>query len=67
MAKAQDCIFISALEKTNLEEFRKEIYDRIRELHVQRFPYNDFLYPIYDDVDWDNIVESDESEEDEVE
>lgn len=67
MAKAQDCIFISALEKTNLEEFRKEIYDRIRELHVQRFPYNDFLYPIYDDVDWDSIVESDESEEDEDE
>lgn len=65
MAKAQDCIFISALEKTNLEVFRKEIYDRIRELHVQRFPYNDFLYPIYDDADWDNLVETDDSSEDE--
>lgn len=49
MAKLEDnCIFISAQEKTNLEEFREIIYKRVRELHVQRFPYNDFLYPIYD-------------------
>ena len=49
MAKNSDCIFISAKEKTNIENFRKEIYDRVRELHVQRFPYNDFLYPTFDE------------------
>ena len=48
MAKSDDCLFISALEKTNIESFKEEIYRRVRELHVQRFPYNDFLYPTYD-------------------
>lgn len=49
MAKMEEnCLFISAREKTNMEEFRRVIYDRIRELHVQKYPYNDFLYPIMD-------------------
>ena len=52
MAKNADCIFISAKERTNIEELRRKIYDRVRELHVQRFPYNDFLYPVYDEEDW---------------
>ncbi len=43
-----DAIFISALNKDNMEEFRKKVYDRVRELHVTRFPYNNFLYPEYD-------------------
>ncbi|NKI26759.1 GTPase HflX [Arenibacter sp. 6A1] len=38
-------IFISALNKENLEEFRKRIYDEVRDIHVTRFPYNNFLYP----------------------
>lgn len=44
-----DAIFISALKKKSLKEFKKKIYERVRELHVTRFPYNDFLYPDYDD------------------
>ena len=46
MAKMNDnCIFISALEKQNIDEFRDTIYKKVRELHVQKYPYNDFLYP----------------------
>ena len=42
------CIFISAKEKLNIEEFRTMIYKKVRELHVQKYPYNDFLYADYD-------------------
>ncbi|MFA8450755.1 MAG: GTPase HflX [Bacteroidales bacterium] len=38
------CIFISALKKENYEEFKEMLYEKVRELHIQRFPYNDFLY-----------------------
>ena len=38
------CIFISAKEKENIEELRDTLYKRVRELHVQKYPYNDFLY-----------------------
>ncbi len=45
MAKLQgDCLFISAREKVNIDEFREVIYRRIREMHVQKYPYNDFLW-----------------------
>ena len=45
MAKLGDnCLFISAKEKTNIEELRSTLYLRVRELHVQKYPYNDFLY-----------------------
>ena len=40
-------IFISALNKENLVEFRKQVYDAVRKIHIQRFPYNHFLYPDY--------------------
>lgn len=43
-----DAIFISALNKDNMETFKKRVYDEVRKLHVQRFPYNNFLYPDYD-------------------
>ena len=39
------CIFISAREKENVDELRTILYNRVRELHVQKYPYNDFLYP----------------------
>ena len=42
-------LFISALNKENLEEFRKRVYDEVRKIHIQRFPYNHFLYPDYDE------------------
>ncbi len=38
-------LFISALNKENLDEFRKRVYDAVRNIHVTRFPYNNFLYP----------------------
>lgn len=45
MAKLQgDCLFISARQKTNIDEFREVIYKKVRELHVQKYPYNDFLW-----------------------
>ncbi|MEM7186406.1 MAG: GTPase HflX [Bacteroidota bacterium] len=40
-----DAIFISALKKENLEEFRQVVYQKVRDIHVTRFPYNNFLYP----------------------
>lgn len=47
MAKMQgDCLFISAREKQNIDELRQELYKKVRELHVQKYPYNDFLYQI---------------------
>ena len=45
MAKmAGDCLFISAREKQNIDELREVLYKRVRALHVQKYPYNDFLY-----------------------
>ena len=40
-------IFISALNKENLESFKETTYDKVKEIHIQRFPYNDFLYYEY--------------------
>lgn len=49
MARMGDsCLFISAKEKLNIDEMRTAIYNRVRELHVQKYPYNDFLYPTED-------------------
>ena len=44
-----DCVFISATEKTNIDELRDVLYKRVRELHVQKYPYNDFLYDMPDE------------------
>ncbi|MFB9051790.1 GTPase HflX [Formosa undariae] len=46
-----NALFISALNKENLEDFKKRVYDEVREIHITRFPYNHFLYPDYDDLD----------------
>lgn len=43
----KDVIFISALNKENLEDFREKVYNTVRDIHVTRFPYNNFLYPEY--------------------
>ena len=49
MAKMHDsCIFISARERDNIENLKAMMYNRVRELHVQKYPYNDFLYQTYD-------------------
>jgi len=45
MAKMEgDVIFVSVLEKTNLDEFRDLLYERVKEIHAKRFPYNNFFY-----------------------
>ena len=48
MAKLNDnCFFISAKEREHIDELRELLYKRVRELHVQKYPYNDFLYDHY--------------------
>ncbi len=42
-------LFVSALSKENLEDFKKRIYQEVRRIHITRFPYNNFLYPDYDE------------------
>jgi GTP-binding protein HflX len=41
-----DCLFISAKKKENIDELRSVLYKKVRELHVQKYPYNDFYYPM---------------------
>lgn len=50
MAKMnENCIFISAKNKLNIDELREVIYKKVKELHVQKYPYNDFLYQTYEE------------------
>ena len=44
-----DCFFISATERTNIDELKTLLYNKVRELHVQKYPYNDFLFQHYDE------------------
>ena len=44
-----NALFISALNKDNLEDFKKRVYEEVRQIHITRFPYNHFLYPDYDE------------------
>ena len=51
MAKlGDDCFFISATKRRNIAEFKQLLYKKVRELHVQKYPYNDFLYQTYEDA-----------------
>ena len=45
-----DCTFISARTGEGMDELRRLLYDRVKEIHVQRYPYNDFLYQDYSDL-----------------
>ncbi len=50
MAKMQDdCVFLSAKEKKNIDELKDRLYRAVKEIHVRRYPYNDFLYQTYED------------------
>lgn len=54
MAKmADNCIFISAREGTGIDELKRTLYEKAKEVHLTRFPYNDFLYQTYDDLSED--------------
>lgn len=49
MAKLDNqCVFISAQEKINIDELRKVMYEEVKKIHITRFPYNDFLYQQYE-------------------
>jgi GTP-binding protein HflX len=49
MAKLDDnCIFISALKKENLDDFKDKVFEAVKKIHISRFPYNDYLYQEYD-------------------
>ena len=49
MAKmGDDCIFISARERQNIDELKELFYARVKQLHVQKYPYNDFLFEHYE-------------------
>ena len=53
MAKlGNDCIFISAKNKDNIDALKSLLYDRVKQIHVTRFPYNDFLFTKYDENDF---------------
>ena len=46
-----NCVFISAKEKTNIDALKEMLYEKAKEIHTERFPYNDFLFQKYDDLD----------------
>ncbi len=50
MAKLhENCLFISAKDKTNVDELRNMLYERVKAIHIERYPYNDFLFQRYDE------------------
>lgn len=46
----ENALFIAAINKENIEEFRERVYEAVRKIHITRFPYNKFLYPEYKDA-----------------
>ncbi len=55
MARMSDsCMFVSARDRTNINELKAMLYKRVRELHVRKYPYNDFLYQTYDEEEPEN-------------
>jgi len=52
MAKMHDnCIFISAKEKINIDTLKELLYEKIKAIHIERYPYNDFLFQNYTDIE----------------
>jgi GTP-binding protein HflX len=50
-SKESRAVFISARNKTNIDELREIIYERVKAIHIQRYPYNDFLFQRYDNLE----------------
>jgi GTP-binding protein HflX len=54
MSKLNDnCIFISAKNKTNIDELKELLYKKVKQIHVERYPYNDFLFEKYDNEEFE--------------
>ena len=52
MAKMNNnCVFISAKDRTNIDQLKELLYEKAKEIHVERFPYNEFLFQKYDDIE----------------
>jgi GTP-binding protein HflX len=52
MSKMHDnCIFISAKEKINIDSLKEMLYEKIKAIHIDRYPYNDFLFQNYPDIE----------------
>ena len=45
-----DCLFISARKRIHIDELKQLLYKRVRQLHVQKYPYNDFLFEHYEEA-----------------
>jgi len=45
VSRDREALFISALKKSNIDELKDQLYQKVKEIHVKRYPYNDFLYP----------------------
>ena len=60
----EDCIFISAKENENIDELKRLIYDKAKEVHITRFPYNDFLFYDYEEEaeEFERLQDEDEDE-----
>jgi GTP-binding protein HflX len=50
----ENCVFISAKQQINIDELKEKVYAKAKEIHLSRFPYNDFLFQTYDQEDWDS-------------
>ncbi len=63
----ENCIFISAKERDNIDELKRLIYDKVKEVHITRFPYNDFLFYDYEEEaeEFERLQNKEEEEDDE--
>ncbi len=58
MAKMHDnCIFISAKEKINIDNLKGLLYEKIKAIHIERYPYNDFLFQSYTDIESEELTQ----------
>ena len=59
---SDNTLFISAMNKENIEEFKEKVYESVRQIHITRFPYNKFLYPDYHEAVEKETADSEENE-----
>ena len=51
LGESRKAVFISARNRTNIDELREIIYERVKAIHIRRYPYNDFLFQRYDNLE----------------
>ena len=51
LGESSKAVFISARNKTNIDELREILYERVKAIHIKRYPYNDFLFQRYDNLE----------------